>query len=502
VVVCEAKAVTRTLRHKAVSGLGWSAVSQIARQVTSFVVALLLARLVGPDAYGLVGMVTIFTGFGGLFVELGLGAAVIQRRELKDEQISAAFWLNLGMGAFLAGVVALAAPLMARFYHEPQLTSIAQVSALTFVFAALGTVQSALLSREMRFGALSKIDIVSSVLSGIVGLALALHGFGAWSLVGQSLSLTVFRTAGLWRSSNWLPQRAFRLGPIRDFASFSGYLFGFNVFNYWVRNADQMLIGRFVGSQALGLYSRAYQLMTFPVYQISGFAGTVMFPVLAGVQGDKARVRSIYLRSIGTLHLIAAPVYAGLMAVADTFVAAVLGERWMGLVPILRILCTVGFFQPVGNSTGWLYTALGRTDLMFRWGVLTGVFYVAGFVFAMGWGVLGVTWSYCITSWLCWYPGWSIVGRCAGLSFTQMLQPLLPASACAAAMGLAVWLVGLNLPPTIPFWMALAIQVMSGAAIYGGLVLVLRIKSGQEVMALVRERLSPAAWQSPPPRVL
>ena len=481
-----------TLRHKTISGLGWSAFSQITRQAASLAVFLILARLLGPGAYGLVGMVAIFTGFGTLFVELGLGAGLVQRKEVKEEHINTVFWVNIAMGAILAGLMALFAPLIARLYSQPELTAIAQVSSLAFIFGALGTVQDALLSREMRFGVLAKIEMASTALSGLLGVVMALQGFGVWSLVGQTLSHSIIRTLGLWRSSNWRPRGRFRLTVISDFAGFSGNLFGYSLFNYWVRNADNLLIGKFIGSEALGLYSRAYQLMVLPVFQLSGVANTVMFPVLSTVQHDLARVRSIYLRSISIIHLIAAPIYAGLFVVADAFVAAVLGERWLAMVPILRILCTVGFFQPIGNSTGWLYTALGRTDIMFKWGILMGVMHVAGFFIGMRWGVLGVAWSYCIIGWLFWYPGWTIAGRVAGLSFTKMLVPLMPASLCATAMGVIVWVVGLYLKPTMPVGAVLTIQVLSGAALYGGLVMMLRLKAWQEVLTLAMERLRPA----------
>jgi PST family polysaccharide transporter len=162
------------------------------------------------------------------------------------------------------------------------------------------------------------------------------------------------------------------------------------------------------------------------------------------------------------------------------------------MVPILQILCAVGFFQPVGNSTGWLYTALGRTDIMFKWGILMGVMHVAGFFIGMRWGVLGVAWSYCIIGWLSWYPGWTITGRVAGLSFMKMLVPLIPASLCAMAMGVIVWVVGLYLKPTMQVGAVLTIQVLSGAALYGGLVMMLRLKAWQEVLTLAMERLRPA----------
>lgn len=482
----------QTLKHKTIAGLSWSTVSQVTVQVVGLIVSLLLARLLGPAAYGLIGMVTIFTGFGAMFVDLGLGAGVVQRQGLEEDHLNGVFWVSIFVGTLATSLMLLAAPLIAKFYSQTALTAIARVSSFTFIFGALGTVPNSLLMREMRFKLLAKVEMTSTTISGLFGILMALTGFGIWALVGQVLSLSLLRTVGTWCVSTWRPRGPFRIQAVRDFAGFSGNLFGFNLFNYWVRNADNLLIGKFVGSEALGLYSRAYNLMVLPVYQIASIAGGVMFPVLASVRQDLARVRCIYLRSIASIHLIAAPIYAGLFVVADPFVAAVLGLRWRGLVPLVRILCTVGFFQPVAHSTGWLYTSLGRTDKMFKWGVFTGVMYVLGFFIGLRWGLLGVTWSYCIVSWAFWYPGWSIAGRLAGLSFGNMLAVLTPSSLCAIAMGGGVWVVGLCLRSVVPVSVTLAAQVLSGAAIYACLVMGLRLKSGQEVLAVLAERLRPA----------
>ena len=480
-----------TLRHKAITGLAWSGISQVSRQGFSLVVSFVLARLLGPTAYGLIGMVVVFTGFGSMFIDLGLGAGLIQRKDLKEEHINGVFWVNMLMGGAMTLLTVLVAPLIADFYNQPALTAIVTGSSLGFMLGALGTVQNSLLTRKLRFGALAMIDIISTALSGLLGIFMALKGFGVWSLVGQSLSLSFIRTMGLWFISPWRPKARFHFTAIKDFAGFSGNLSGFNLLNYWVRNADNLLIGKYLGGFSLGIYSRAYQLMVLPVYQISGVASNVMFPVLSSIQHDKERVRKIYLRAISSIHLIAAPIYSGLFVAADTFVPTVLGERWLGLVPVLRILCIVGFFQPVGNSTGWLYTSLGRTAILFRWGVLSGVMYIVGFFLGLKWGLLGVTWSYCIVGLLSWYPSWSIPGRLAGLSFLDMLTPLLPASACAVIMGAGTWLIGLGLKPMMPVAAVLALQVISGAVIYGCLVVLLRLKSGQELWAVALERLRP-----------
>jgi PST family polysaccharide transporter len=476
--------MTRTLRNSTASGLRWTAMSQAAKQVMNVFVSLVLARLTGPGAYGLIGIVTIMTGFAALFVDLGLGSGLVQRAHLQEEHVSAVFWVNVLAGAVLAALMAVCAPLVAEFYGEPSITMIMRVTSLGFALGAVGTVQNALLTRQMRFRELAAIDITATAVSGLLGVAAALAGFGVWSLVTQTLAQACMRTAGLWYRSPWRPRTAPRFAGIQGLAHFSGNLFVYNVFNYWVRNLDNVLIGRYVGAFALGLYSRAYQLMLLPVQQIAGVSGNVLFPAMSSVQHDRVRVRSIYLRSISAMHLVAAPVYAGLFAVADTFVLAVLGAPWLPMVPLLRILCIIGFWQPVGSSTGWIYMALGRTDVMMKWGVFTGVLYVAGFYVGLKWGLIGVTWSYCIAGVIAWYPGWAIAGKLVDITFGDMVRPLLPSSACAVAMAGLVWLIGSALKP-ITATLVLGIQVLGGAVFYALLVLLLRLKSWQHVRSLI-----------------
>jgi len=478
--------MSRSLRSTTVKGLSWTAASQIARQVTNIIVSLILARLTGPEAYGLIGMVTIFTGFASLFVDLGLGSGLIQRPEIEPEQIASVFWINVLAGLALALSMMLIAPFAADFYHEPAVTLIMRVSSFGFVFGALGAVQLSLLSRELRFPQIAKVDISATVFSGVLGIASAISGFGVWSLVLQTLAQAVVRTSGLWMISTWRPRTRPRFGGAKDLAFFSGNLFLFNVLNYCVRNLDNLLIGRYVGTIPLGLYSRAYQLMLLPVQQITGVSGNVLFPAMASVQGDLVRVKGIYLRAIAAMHLVAAPIYAGLFAVADTFVEVVLGDAWAGVVPLLRILCIVGFFQPVGSSTGWIYTALGRSDIMMKWGVVTAFLYISGFFIGLKWGLIGVTWSYCIAGLISWYPGWTFSGKLINAKFAEMLYPLLPSSFCALLMGIAVWLVGFLSKPLLSVPITLLIQIVIGAIFYAYLVYLSRLRAWQDVRALAR----------------
>ena len=236
----------------------------------------------------------------------------------------------------------------------------------------------------------------ATVISGVVAITAALMGLGVWSLVVQALTLSSTRAVLLWIASDWRPRWILDRRAIRDLWGFSSNLAGFNALNYWVRNADNFLVGKFVGPAGLGIYGRAYNLMLMPLAQISWVLSRVMFPVLSRMQSDTARVKQGYLRAIGVIGLVTFPIVTGLFAVAEPFVLTVFGPRWESMVPIVQILCLAGLSQSVGTTTGWIYQSQGRTDWMFRWGLASSAVTLVAFGIGILWGVTGVATAYAV----------------------------------------------------------------------------------------------------------
>lgn len=477
------------LRQRTLSALGWSGGAQLVNQAARFAIAIILARLLTPEEFGLVGMVYIFTGFAALFGDMGLGAALIQRPQVDSHHLNAVFWLNVMAGGILTAIFLLGAPLVASFYDEPVLAAITKVVAFQFLLTPLSIVQAAQLKRRMDFRALAFVETGAAVLSGGIGIGMALGGFGVWSLVAQSLAATAVAVAWVWRLSPWRPRLSFRWTHLKDLLGFGTNLLGFNVFNYWVRSADDLLIGRVVGAGALGVYTRAYALMLLPLTQISAVIGRVMFPALSSIQREQSRVKSIYLRAIRSIALITFPMMVGLLVVADEFVLALLGPQWAAVIPILRLFSLVGLVQSIGTTVGWIYQSQGRTDLMFRWGMAVGVVLLGSFAVGIRWGAMGVATAYTVASVLVLpYPLFAIPARLIDLSVREILLVLLPILACAMAMGLVVWLADVLMPPGSPDWMALLFQISLGAAVYGGLVHLLRLEAYEDLRSVIRGR--------------
>lgn len=461
------------LTAKTVSGATWSAIARIGQQGVSLLSTAILARLLSPSAYGLLGMATVVIGFIDIFKDLGISSALIQRKDLTDEFTSSIFWANLLLGLLAAGVSIGIAPLVAIFYREPQVTAVMAVLSISFVISSLSIVQQALLTRQMAFNKLARIELTSSAVAAIIGIGMAASGAGVWSLVALSLASTITGTILLWMASSWRPRRHLSWYQIRSIGSYSLNLSGFNIFNYFARNADNLLIGRYLGATTLGYYSLAYRLMLYPLQNISGVLGRVLFPAFAQVQDDNARFRKAYLRACAMIAVITFPLMLGMLVAAEPLVAAILGSRWMPIVPLLMILAPVGMIQSVGTTVGHIYMAKGRTDWMFRWGLAAGVLAVTSFVVGLSWGMTGVATAYAIVSLLLLHPNFAIPFRLISLPVRDLALTLWPGLVCSLVMSGAVTLLRLGLAwmgITNP-WTILISASLVGTAIYAGLML-------------------------------
>lgn len=478
------------IAQRTISGLGWTLGTQVFTQSSQFLITVVLARLLSPTEFGLLAMVTVFTGFANLFGDFGFGPALIQREEITEDHLCSVFWVNLGLGVFLAGLTAGISPFVARFYHEPRLVVVMEVISLNFPINSLGLVQRAKLAREMNFRALGLIDTLMVVISGVTGIALALGGSGVWSLVCQGLLYSAIGVFGSWWASGWRPRFKFSRASISELFGFSANLTGFTAINYWYRNGDNLLVGRFFGTSALGIYSRAYNLMMLPLTQVTYVISKVMFPALARLQNDLQRVRSIYLRSISIISLITFPLMLGLLVIADHFTLAVYGSAWRGVVPILRIFCALGLVQSIYSTVGWIYQSQGRTGWMFLWGVFSAALSIAGMIAGVWLGSPTMV-AICLTvvGILLVPPGFAIPGKLIGLTFRDVAVCVSGVFACAGAMACSVFVLGALLPTSLSHWICMGIEIAWGIVTYMTLIHVFQLTAYRDLLGILRSRL-------------
>lgn len=401
-----------TLESRTVKGLSWSFFSQAGRQLIQFVIAAILARLLSPQDFGLVGMITVFTGLATILAEMGVGAAIIQKQNLKQEDYSSAFWLSILISACITLIMIFSAPSIAAFYSKPVLKPMLIVLSLNFIIGGAGTVQQAILMKKMNFKAIAARDVGAIVAGGVVGILMSTLGYGAWSLIGQLFAITIVNTLLLWALSPWRPTRTFSPSAVRKLFGFSASVTGSQILTYFSRNIDYLLIGKMLGALDLGLYTLAYKLMLFPLQNISWTITRVAFPAFSSIQDDLTRVSKNYTKMIHVISIITFPLMFGLYVMAPNFVHAVYGPQWKAAIPLIQIFCIVGLLQSITTTTGIIYQAVGRPDIQFKFLLFIG-FPTAAISIWLGvpYGIKGVALFYTARTVLVTYIGQYIANR-------------------------------------------------------------------------------------------
>jgi PST family polysaccharide transporter len=433
------------LKTRTVRSIGWSASAQIAQLLMQVLITAILARLLTPSDFGLIAMVAVFSAFVAVFSNFGLTSAIIQKKEVSDETLSSTFWVNVGLGALLTIALAASAPLVAAFYSEPRLTPLVVFISTTFFITSFGSVQTALLTRSMNFKALAVINICALGISGAISVFLAFSGYGVWSLASLTV-LSVFLTVVFtWIYSRWVPHFSFRLQRVKGLLRFGANVTGFSFFNYFARNADNLLIGKFLGAAPLGFYNLAYNLLLFPITNISNVIGNVMFPALSKVQHDKQMVRETYVTANRYIAAICFPLMIWVLVTAPQLIRVVYGPKWVGAIVLVQILAIASIEQSVGTNVWWIFLSQGRTDVLLKVGIFTTSVVVISFAVGLRGGVEGVAIAYTIATYLTAYPLLAIAFRVIDMKVRFMLAKLWSVTFAALMLGVIAFLLRISL---------------------------------------------------------
>jgi O-antigen/teichoic acid export membrane protein len=381
------------LRGRSVRGGVLNVTSQGAQFLFQTVATVALARLLTPAEFGLVAMVSTVTGVGQAFADLGLSEATIQRKEISHEQVSTLFWINFAVGLGLMLVTVALAPLLARFYREARIVNITLLVSLTFLIGGLRVQPDAILKRQMRFSSLAIRDVVSCALAVAIAITMAWRGAGYWALVALPLTQNFAQMALSWLMAKWRPGL-----PHRDAEVGSMIAFGGNVAaSYFIfsvsRNADNVLIGRYLGADPLGLYSRAYNLLMLPVRQLSAPVGSVAIPAFSRTQDDPERFARYYLRTVNLILWISALVFGFLFVAARPVIVVVLGNQWREAAPIFQILAISALGQLLLDSTTWLFVSRGQSQQFLKLWLIISPIIVGGYAIGLPFGIKGVALS-------------------------------------------------------------------------------------------------------------
>jgi O-antigen/teichoic acid export membrane protein len=435
--------------RSSVRGGAISMAAQGVQLVLTFVGTAAMGRLLTPAAYGLVAMCMTTVGFVAMFKDAGLSTATIQAPEITREQVSTLFWINCAISTAVAGAVLLLAPLVAAFFHRPQLAALTACLSLTFLVSGIALQHNALLRRHMMFSTLALIQIASYAAYVATCIVAALRGAGPWSLVAGTLAQAAVTTALTLLFCPWLPGRPRRRAGVRKLVTFGGQLTGFDFLNYCARNLDNVLIGRLCGPGPLGAYTRAYSLLTLPLNQLNAPLSTVAVPALSRLAGAPEQYRRFYTRAVSMLGFLTIPGILFLVVTAGDVVPLLLGPGWDEAAVIYQLLGIAAVTQPVVSSTGWLYVSQGRSRDMFRWGLIGSAITVAAIAIGLAWGPRGVALSYSCFQWaalplLCWF-----VFRAGPVRFRDVAGAVLPFLIAAAWACGAFWLARRYAPPAL-----------------------------------------------------
>ena len=464
-------------KERTISGIGWSVVSQLGTQSMQLIIGVTLARLLTPNDFGLIGMILVFTGFANIFTDLGFGSAIIQKKDVSQEHYSSVFWLNIGTGFVLMMVFIGLSPLIGKFYGESVLVPLTMVTSSNFLIGSFGIVQTSILKKDIDFKKIALINMTALLISGIAGISMAFMGLGVWSLVWQSILLSFIQVIILWFVTAWRPSLSFNKKAVKELIPFSINLLGFTSINYWLRNGDNLLIGKVLGDGALGIYSKAYSIMLLPLRTVSSTISRVMFPAFSSIQEDRQRIARAYLTITRTIALITFPMMIGLWVVSEDFVLLIFGDQWADMIPLLQVFCFVGLVQSIGTLNGNLYLSQGRTDLQFKVGTIIGILGIGAIVIGLNWGIRGVAYAYGAFSLLAVYPSIAIAVALIDLKFLVVAKNLAAITLCSLGMGIAVWSVGLLLPVSWPHWANLGIQIPFGIFIFWSLISIFKIEA-------------------------
>jgi teichuronic acid exporter len=442
----------------------WSFIEKAGLQGIQFVISIVLARLLLPEQYGLIGMLAIFLAVAQSFLDSGFGSALIQKQDVKHVDECSIFYFNIAIGLLAAGLICLVAPAIARFYHQPVLEPLSRFLSLNIVINSFSLIQVTLLTKRLDFKTQAKISIFTVFLSGPVGIALAYNGFGVWSLAIQQVCGNLARTALLWLFCSWRPSWSFSLPALRQMFAYGSRLLASGLLDRVFENIYSIVIGKLFSAVSLGHYTRALTLQQLPAASLTDIVSRVTFPLFSGMQYEASQLKEGFRKALTTLAFINFPVFVGLALVARPLVRVLLTDKWLPCVPYLQLLAVVGLMYPLHAIHLNMLKAKGRSDLFFRLEVLKKILIAAIIAVTWRFGVEAMIAGQVLLSILAYYLNSYYTAKLLDYSLGAQLKDLLPVAVLSLAMGAAVG--ALNFLPITDSRLLLGLQIITGAVSY------------------------------------
>ena len=430
-----------SLKEQTTSAFLWDYSGNVVGMGTTFVIGVILARLLPPADFGLVAMVAVFIGLVQGLMDFGLSGALVQRSKPSAEHFTSAFAVNVVLGLMLAGLAFAAAPLVARFYDEPRLILITRVLALGFILRSLTLVHEAWLRKHLKFQTLTQIRIGASILGGSVGIVLAWQGWGVWSLVAQSLVSASASVGGFWSLGGWKPGRTFSFTALKELWAYGSHMFAAGLLNTVFTKVDVLIVGKLFSAADLGFFTRAKGLVRIVVRFSSDSVGRVMFPVLSTIQDQEERFRRVSVQTLALVSFAAFFLSGWLYVVAYPLIVLLLTETWVPAAPMLRLFCLSAYVVPVNSIILSMLKSKGRSKIFLQLEVIKKALYLLALIVGFRSGIGGYLIALAVISVINTAINMVASARVAGLSGTALPRVVTPYGLAAVAAGAAVTLI-------------------------------------------------------------
>mgnify|MGYP003289770363 CR=1 FL=1 len=473
------------LKKQAFVGVGWNAIGRFSTQGVSFILQIILARLLSPSDYGIIAMISIFLQITAVFVDSGFGKYLVQKQECNDRDFSTVFYYNLLVSLALYLLLYAIAPLVARFYDIDLLINVMRVTSLVVVFNALSIVPRTKLEKSIDFKSQSIVLFLSSLISGLVGIVMAYYGLGVWALCGQTLLNSILQFILFQFFVRWKPSLVFCKQSFSEMFSFGSKIIGASLISVIYSNLYTIIIGKKFHSRDLGYYSRADQLAVFPSSNIGLIISNVAFPVLSNIQNDNQKLCAVYRRIISYSSFVIFPLMIGLSAISEPFVLTVLGETWINSVPYLQILCFALMWDHLSMLNLNLLYVKGKTNLVLKLEIIKKIFAVIILFVTIPFGIMTMCIGRVIYSLVALYINTHYTKKLIGLSLFQQIHDFFPYLALSFGMGVVVYFFS-NLFNASPITVLLY-GIVIGVILYVSFSLLFFRRIREELMGLLNE---------------
>jgi len=478
------------IKTKTINAMGWSFLQKFGYQSVQFLISVILARILTPSEFGILAMIWILISFGQSLIDSGFGAALIQNKNASYIDECSIFYFNIFIGFIAAAFMFMMAPYVSRFYGKPVLLPVTRVMSITLIINSFGTIQSAMLNKLIDFKTQMKVSVISGIISGIIGITMALTGFGVWSLVAQAISINLFSTSLLWLLNKWRPSLKFSFYSLKKMFSFGSRILLSGLLNSIFVNLHSIVIGKIFSAATLGYYSRAVKLQELPVSLITSTVNSVTFPVFSVLvsKDDKYLFKSAVRKALSLIVTVCFPIMVGLFVVSKPLVLVFFTSKWEPCIPYLKLLCLAGLIEPLQGINRSVLLAKGRSDLYFRLSIIKKACIALAILITFRFGIIYIIYGQIVSAIIEYLLNSYYTGKIMSYTMFEQIRDLLPSLIMATLMGIVISF--FSLIHSMNFIVTIGCQISFGILIYMLLCSLFKIPYFLEFLKIVKLKIA------------